>query len=1249
MSKEYLVNRISKSVFVTNFSDSFGSRDLWKLCEAYEKVVDVFIPNRKSKEGKRFAFVRFIRVINLDRLIGNLCTIWVGRLHLHANAVRYEWPTKTPSPASYSSPSGYARPGSYANVVQDHHAPPKHVTHSLTNHAVVLDDSCIIDRDLSCHAMGKSRTVLQAATNDFIYDERVVWVDIEEISMHLWSQNTFLKLGSKWGEALDIEERYDASFARKRLCILTKLSYNILESFKVISKGKVYMARAKELFTWTPEFQAFKHEEVESEDESPIGDKNSHVDHQENNHGSTPHKENCTDPIPVSDHNPNVQPKVMNFSHASHINESSCGASSFRIPSAMGKGGSILDVLDGMIRKTKTDSTSHMDVKFIWGNSNYQFVCSDLAGNSGGILCVDSAGNSGGILCVWEDFIFKKDSVSVADNFIVLYGTWLPKNSKVLIVVIYAPQSPVLKRILWNYIFGLIAQWHGESIVMGDFNEVRSDEKRFSSQFNRSSASDFNNFISSAGLWRLKRKSSVKRGIMEELKAINLSLDSGVSSDDLLLKRTELNRKLYDIKQSEAYDFIQKSKVRWAIEGDENSKFFHGLINKKRSQLSIRGVFVDGDWITDPKVVKDTIRDHFASRFKRPDGSRIKLNMQFPNVLSSDQVVMLDGVITRAEIREAVWGCGVNESPGPYRFTFEFFRRFWNTIGDDFCEAVEGFFEEGYFPKGNNAAFITLIPKVTEAKFVTDFRPISLIGSVYRFVTKILANCLATQALIFKEDFAKAYDSVRWDYLLDVLQAFGFGPNWRKWIRGIFSSATASVLINGSPTSEFSFHCGLKQGDPVAPFLFILVMESLHISVSKAVNEGDFHGLRIHGSLSISHLFYDDDAIFIEEWPEDNMVNLVRILNCFYLASGLKINLSKSHVLGAGVSHEVVRHGASFIGCNVMCTPFKYLWVMVGDLITRNSAWDSIVQKVRSKLSKWKSKTLSVGGRRTLVKSVLGAAPFDHMYIYKAPKGVLNVLESIRSSLHALNRALLLKWVWRLISNDGSLWSSVIKAIHGSSFDSHSVKFSSPWCCILRELQLDSWILDSPLSVRFPRMFALEGDKHVTVADKWSDSDFKLSFRREIRVGAVREQWNDMLSILDTVSLYSSNDRWICDLNGEGMFCVQDIRKIIDVLYLPSLSDATRWVKHIPIKINVFAWRARLDCLPTRCNLLNRGVVMVSPLFPICGLFPEDVQHVVFHCEIAKSIFRRICRWWDVEWSDVSSFADWNLWFSHIR
>nr|GFD14480.1 RNA-directed DNA polymerase, eukaryota [Tanacetum cinerariifolium] len=133
-----------------------------------------------------------------------------------------------------------------------------------------------------------------------------------------------------------------------------------------------------------------------------------------------------------------------------------------------------------------------MDVKSVWGNSNYQFVVSG------------SIGNSGGILCVWEETIFKKVDVSISDNFIALYGIWLLTNSKILIVVIYAPQSFGLKRILWDYISGLITRWNGETIVLGDFNEVRSEDERFDSIFHQSYAREFNHFISSSGFLEVK-------------------------------------------------------------------------------------------------------------------------------------------------------------------------------------------------------------------------------------------------------------------------------------------------------------------------------------------------------------------------------------------------------------------------------------------------------------------------------------------------------------------------------------------------------------------------------------------------------------------------------------------------------------------------------------------------------------------------------------------------------------------------
>ncbi|GKE02706.1 RNA-directed DNA polymerase, eukaryota [Tanacetum coccineum] len=330
-----------------------------------------------------------------------------------------------------------------------------------------------------------------------------------------------------------------------------------------------------------------------------------------------------------------------------------------------------------------------MDIKFMWGNSNFQYASSD------------SIGNSGGILCVWEQSIFKKEGVTVSDNFIALYGTWIPTNTKILIVVVYAPQAPALKHMLWEYISTLINRWGGETIVLGDFNAVRSEEERFGSVFNKFCARSFNQFITSSGLvdvkmegysftwshpsaskmskldrylvsdgiflifpaitaicldrhlsdhrpiilkeissdygpipfriyhswfkregfdeivrrtWqsfshndsnsliRFKKKlqdlkktirvwikdanmskAGDKNSLIKQLEEIDKAMDSGIINDELLLNRLEISHRLFEAKQLDLNDVAQKAKVKWAIGGDENSKFFHGIINKRRA------------------------------------------------------------------------------------------------------------------------------------------------------------------------------------------------------------------------------------------------------------------------------------------------------------------------------------------------------------------------------------------------------------------------------------------------------------------------------------------------------------------------------------------------------------------------------------------------------------------------------------------------------------------------------------------
>ncbi|GJU11093.1 RNA-directed DNA polymerase, eukaryota [Tanacetum coccineum] len=202
----------------------------------------------------------------------------------------------------------------------------------------------------------------------------------------------------------------------------------------------------------------------------------------------------------------------------------------------------------------------------------------------------------------------------------------------------------------------------------------------------------------------------------------------------------------------------------------------------------------------------------------------------------------------------------------------------------------------------------------------------------------------------------------------DVLISFGFGPKWRSWIRGSLSSGKASILVNGSPTTEFHLYRGLKQGDPLAPFLFLLIMESLHLSFSRAVEAGIFKGYKIDPSTTLSHLFYADDAVFIGEWSHSNLKGIMNILRCFSLLSGMSINIQKSHLLGVGIPDNCVAEAAKSIGCLIMKAPFKYLerllvnWSKV--LASKKSeGWESLFLRSQSGLfSEWEVNSLKVKG-----------------------------------------------------------------------------------------------------------------------------------------------------------------------------------------------------------------------------------------------------------------------------------------------
>lgn len=177
------------------------------------------------------------------------------------------------------------------------------------------------------------------------------------------------------------------------------------------------------------------------------------------------------------------------------------------------------------------------------------------------------------------------------------------------------------------------------------------------------------------------------------------------------------------------------------------------------------------------------------------------------------------------------------------------------------------------------------------------------------------------KAFILKVDFEKAFDSISWDFILRTMGQMGFGSKWCKWIHSCLSTTAVSILVNGSPTSEFRTEKGVRQGDPLSLFLFLIAAEGLNVMLKVAVSKGLAVGReRIH----LSHFQYADDTIIFGDWSVAYARNLMRILNCVQKVSGLKINFNKSKLFGLGVQSEVV-FMANRMGCEPRHFPLFYL------------------------------------------------------------------------------------------------------------------------------------------------------------------------------------------------------------------------------------------------------------------------------------------------------------------------------------
>ncbi|ONI21342.1 hypothetical protein PRUPE_2G060500 [Prunus persica] len=579
-----------------------------------------------------------------------------------------------------------------------------------------------------------------------------------------------------------------------------------------------------------------------------------------------------------------------------------------------------------------------------------------------------------------------------------------------------------------------------------------------------------------------------------------------------------------------------------------------------------------------------------------------------------------------------------------------------------------------------NHTHIVLIPKIPKPTSVNHFRPISLCNNSYKILSKLLANRLKTllpmlisqhqNAFIpgrqiqdnillaheafhylrlksskksfelgLKLDMNKAYDRIEWDFLEATLCKFGFDNRWVELVMLCVKTITFSLVLNGSPGSPFSPSRGLRQGDPLSPYLFLLVSEVLSLNIINSTDTGMLRGIKLsRGGPELSHLFFADDSLFFLQATPPNCSALKSIIECYCSASGQEVE-----------------------------------------------ALTYVRDRINSKIAGWKLKLLSQAGREVLIKSVAAAIPAYPMSCFLLLATICNSINADLArfwwghdgnqgkihwhswkklcrpkaeggmgfrDLQAFNWSLLAKQCWRILRNPTTLWARILKARYFPECSFLDAKkggrASWAWSSLLvgRDIiekgarwQIGNGHLVSVWKDRWLMGYGSEKISPLPSCNRFTP----LLVADLIDVG--NRSWNishiepfihpseAMLIRSTPIGSLATRDRlvWPAVKNGDytvksGYYHAINVSPP-DPCDRASSSHAVNsdvwkviWRAHITPKIRNFMWRALTNSIPTCANLFGRKLAR-SPTCRLCGLFPETVEHLLLLCSWTRAVW----------------------------
>eukprot|EP00253_Pinus_taeda_P008313 PITA_08313 len=742
-----------------------------------------------------------------------------------------------------------------------------------------------------------------------------------------------------------------------------------------------------------------------------------------------------------------------------------------------------------------------------------------------------------------------------------------------------------------------------------------------------------------------------------------------------------------------------RSRAIWLKAGDENSKFFHNFAKGRKVSNTIWSLpHPEGGLADNFNKLSQLGTAHFRGLFRNPPGANlveiIEVASHFPRFVTEEDSEELMNPVTMEELESTLKWFKKDKSPGPDGWTIEFYLAFFEQIGQDLLSVIEECRISGSLYHAINSTFIALIPKLDSPSSFDDFRPISLCNVLYKIISKIIANRLrpilsthiaphqfafledrqiheaigsAQEALhsiwtkhlksiLLKIDLSKAFDRVSWLYIKMILIHLGFPISFINWIMACISTPTFSILINGSASHFFHSERGLRQGFPLSPLLFLLVMEGLSRIIISATRDGTLRGLKISEECFLTHLLFVDDVLILLDGSMRDTMTFSHILALFSQATGMQVNRAKSTITMTRTSVNEAQHALQAFPFSIhpIDIGLKYLGFWLKPTCQRIADWTWLIAKLEKRLTCWSYRYISRAGRLILIKTVLEATPKIAIPKKWGGWGL--------KALPLFAQALAAKMSWALLTSQ-NLWTRLSYHKYIWPLDTmdwikiptwNSTGASSFWKAIIYSMPMIrdnlAWRIRDGAQARIGiDPWAGSGGRHqlprelveyllthdikviAHIADQEASDIFHQAWRTSQQLNLPlqwHQAWESYREALTEshIRITEGQDELIWSPSDAGFYTPKDgYTLLISHKKLDSLMDWWQniWKLSTPPRSKLFFWCVLRNKAPTGDNLQRRA--HHGPTWCVlCKSASESSDHLFLHCKAAIDLWTNI-------------------------